>query len=48
MPGCIRWSPEVTVPRKFEMTHTYEKAGTFEATFSYGPLGPVSVKVEVK
>jgi|GEM_PF-213124 len=48
MPGCIPWSPEVTVPREFEMMHTYEKAGTFEAMFSYGPLGPVSVKVEIK
>lgn len=48
MPGCIPWSPEVTVPREFEMTHSYEKAGTYEPTFSYGPLGPMSVKVEIK
>jgi hypothetical protein len=48
MPGCIPWSPEVTVPREFEMTYSYEKAGTFEVTFSYGPLGPMSVKVEIK
>ena len=48
MPGCIPWNPNATLPRHHVQTYTYEKPGTYEATFSYGPLGPVAVKVEVK
>ncbi|MDA1349416.1 MAG: hypothetical protein O3A47_11225 [Chloroflexi bacterium] len=48
MPGCLMWTPNATFPRHHEQTYTYEKAGTYEATFAYGPLGPVTVKVEVR
>lgn len=48
MPGCLMWTPNATFPRHHEQTYTYEKAGTYEATFEYGPLGPVTVKVEVR
>ena len=47
MPGCIEWTPSVEVPRRFEETYTYKSAGTYEASFSYGPVGPANVTVEV-
>ena len=48
MPGCTVWTPSATFPRHFEKTYTYEKAGTYEVTFSYGPLDPITTKVEVR
>ena len=48
MPGCIVWTPNASFSRHHVETYTYEKPGTYEATFSYGPLGPIGVKVEVK
>lgn len=47
-PSCVPWTPEVKIPRVFTISHVYEKAGMYEASFSYGPLGPVNIKVEVK
>ena len=47
MPGCVVWTPSATFPRHFEKTYTYEKAGTYEVTFSYGPLGPITTTVDV-
>jgi len=42
------WTPNATFLRHHEQTYTYEKVGTYEATFGYGPIGPVTVKVEVR
>ena len=48
MPGCVPWTPNATVPRHHEHTYTYERPGIYEATFTYGPLGPVTVNVEAR
>ena len=48
MPGCIAWTPSDTIARHFEETYTYEKAGVYEVTFTYGPLDPITTKVEVR
>ena len=37
-PSCVPYSPEVRITRRFEVKHTYDKAGTYEATLVYGPL----------
>jgi hypothetical protein len=46
--SCIAWTPSATIRRHFEQTYTYEKAGTYEVTFTYGPLGPITTMVEVR
>lgn len=48
MPGCIVWTPSATIPRHFEQTYTYEKAGVYEVTFTYGPLDPITTTEEVR
>ena len=37
-PSCMPWSSNVTIPRRFEVVHTYATSGTYEAVFVYGPL----------
>jgi hypothetical protein len=48
MPGCMVWSPGVKIPRHFEETYTYDKAGVYEVTFTHGPLDPITTTVEVR
>ena len=48
MPVCLMWMPGATFPRHHEHTYTYAKAGTYEAMFGYGPIGPVTVTVEAR
>ncbi len=48
MPSCLAWSPEVKIPREFEHTYTYVTPGTYEVSFTYGPLGPVTTEVTVR
>lgn len=45
-PSCTPWTPDVAIPRRFEVSHTYADPGSYEATFAYGPL-TASVVVEV-
>ncbi len=46
--SCMVWTPSSTIQRRFEQTYTYEKAGTYEVTFTYGPAGPITTTVEVR
>ena len=46
--SCMVWTPSSTIQRRFEHTYTYEKAGTYEVTFTYGPAGPITTTVEVR
>ena len=46
--SCMVWTPSSTIQRRFEQTYTYEKAGTYEVTFTYGPVGPITTTVEVR
>ena len=45
---CLVWSPAAKFDRQHEQTYTYEKPGTYEALFAYGPLAPVTVTVDVQ
>ena len=47
-PGCTPWTPDATFPRHFDETYTYEAPGTYEVTFSYGPLTSEPLRVEVR
>ena len=38
IPMCIQWTPDITIQRNFEQTHTYEAPGTYEVTFTRGHL----------
>jgi hypothetical protein len=44
---CQSWRPGVKIERHFLRTHTYDEPGTYQASFSYGPLKskPILVKV---
>ena len=46
--SCMVWTPSATIQRHFEQTYTYEKAGVYEVTFTYGPLDPITTTVEVR
>ena len=46
--SCFTWMPSSTIPRHIEQTYTYEKAGVYQVTFTYGPLGPITTTVEVR
>jgi hypothetical protein len=48
MPGCVMYTPDVEIQRHFEMIHTYEEAGVYEAVFEYGQLTSNSVRVVVE
>ena len=48
MPGCIMFTKGSSFSRHWEETYTYEKPGTFEVSFVYGPLATASVQVTVK
>ena len=48
MPGCVMYTPDVEIPRHFEMSHAYEEPGVYEAVFEYGHLTSNSVTVVVK
>jgi hypothetical protein len=37
-PSCAPWTPDVRIPRRFERSHTYEQGGSYNVTFTYGPL----------
>ena len=45
---CVVWTPNKKFKRLHGRTYTYEKPGSYEATFTYGPLAPATVKVEVR
>jgi hypothetical protein len=47
MPGCIMWTSDSKIERHFEETYTYDSPGTYEITFTYGPLAPTSMQVQV-
>ena len=48
MPACARWTPEWRVQRHFEMAHAYYAPGTYDISFTYGPLPPKKISVEVE
>ncbi len=48
MPGCVMYTPDIEIPRHFEMSHTYEEPGVYEAVFEYGHLVSNSVRVVVE
>jgi hypothetical protein len=37
-PMCAPWTQDVMIRRRFDTRHAYEHAGTYNVTFSYGPL----------
>lgn len=43
MPSCLPWTPESTMQRYFEETYTYEGPGTYEVTFTHGPVSATTV-----
>ena len=45
-PGCLVWTPDSEFMRHWEETYTYEKLGTYRASFTYGPLPETTVRVE--
>ena len=45
---CLVWSPTSKFTRQHQQTYTYEKPGTYKASFAYGPLSPVTVSVDVQ
>ena len=47
-PGCTPWTADATFPRHFEETYTYEGPGTYEVTFSYGPLTSEPLRVDLR
>ena len=48
MPGCVPWTAYTKINRRFTENYTYETPGTYEITFSTGPLDPATVVVEVR
>ena len=48
MPGCLRWTPESRIQRHFEITHSYDALGTYDISFTYGPLSSKAISVEVE
>jgi len=38
MPGCVMFTKGSTLSRHWEETYTYDKPGTYEVSFTYGPL----------
>lgn len=38
IPSCIMWTPDIKIQRQFQQIHTYEAPGTYEVTFTHGPL----------
>ena len=37
-PSCAPWTAGITVPTRFESSHTYSAAGQYVVTFEYGSL----------
>ena len=48
MPGCLPWTADAKISRRFTETYTYDSPGTYEITFSTGPVDPVTVVLEVR
>ena len=48
MPGCLPWTADANISRRFTETYTYDSPGTYEIRFSTGPLDPVTAVVEVR
>ena len=48
MPACLPWTSSARFPRHFEETYTHKAAGTYRVTFTYGPLPPETITVEVR
>ena len=47
MPGCVMFTKGSTFSRHWEETYTYDKPGTYEVSFTYGPLAPATAQLTV-
>ena len=46
---CGYWPPSVEILSKhFERTYTYEAAGSYAVSFTYGPLAPETITIRVR
>ena len=45
--SCLPWTAESNIQRHFEQSYTYDAPGTYEVTFTHGPVKATTV-VEVK
>lgn len=48
MPACLRWTPDSRIQRHFETTYAYDAPGTYDISFTYGPLSSETISVEVE
>ena len=48
-PACVDWPTSVKIISKhWERTYTYEVAGSYEVAFTYGPLAPETITIQVR